>query len=121
VALGQEITAQTVGDLAGIAGRSSSWPRRQPAACDSIRESIRRLGFSEARTNEQVRAMQNEQARQGADIEGILKFLRRILLQDTTLRISKKLDSDEPFPIDPSNGKACFPALPSQGRWEITS
>lgn len=91
-------------DLAGLTTAFYDWPRddrNQTAAvgsaCDSMRESIRRLGFSEARTSEQVRSMQNEQARQRADIEGILKFLMENFVTEYELTHLKKLDSDQPF------------------------
>ncbi len=67
-------------DLAGLTTAPYDWPRGDGnhmaavgAACDSIRERIRALGFSEARVTTQVRAVQDEQARQRADIDGILE------------------------------------------------
>lgn len=97
-------------DLAGLTTAHYDWPREdgnQTAAvgpaCDSIREGIRRLGFSEARTTEQVRAMQNEQARQREDIDGILRFLLQSFVTEYELTHLKKLDSGEPFPFKKSD------------------
>lgn len=57
-------------DLAGLTTALYDWPRADGnhraavgPACDTIREAVRNLGFSEARVTEQFRAVQDEQAR----------------------------------------------------------
>jgi hypothetical protein len=62
-----------------------------------MREMIRSLGFSEARVSTQVRAVQDEQARQRADIDGILRFLLQSFATEYELSHLKKLESSEPF------------------------
>jgi len=91
-------------DLAGLTTAPYVWPRGDGnhmaavgAACDSIRERIRALGFSEARVTTQVRAVQDEQARQRADIDGILRFLLQSFATEYELTHLKKLESPEPF------------------------
>jgi hypothetical protein len=91
-------------DLAGLTTAPYDWPRgdgnHQAAvgpACDSIREMIRSLGFSEARMTTQVRAVQDEQARQRADIDGILKFLLESFVTEYELKHLKHLASGAPF------------------------
>jgi hypothetical protein len=93
-------------DLAGLTTAPYDWPRadgnHQAAvgpACDDIREMIRSLGFSEARMNTQVRAVQDEQARQRADIEGILRFLLESFVTEYERAHLKHLASGEPFPF----------------------
>jgi Predicted nucleotide-binding protein containing TIR-like domain len=97
-------------DLAGLTTAVYDWPRddgNQKAAvgpaCDNIREMIRSLGFSEARMTEQVRAVQNEQARQRGDIEGILRFLLQSFATEYELTHLKKLESGGPFPFNRSD------------------
>ena len=91
-------------DLAGLTTAPYQWPRgdgnHQAAvgpACDSIREVIRSLGFAQARVSTQVRAVQDEQARQRADIDGILRFLLQSFATEYELTHLKKLASREPF------------------------
>jgi predicted nucleotide-binding protein len=91
-------------DLAGLTTAAYDWPRDDGShkgavgpACDSIREVIRRLGFSEARVNAQVRAVQDEQERQRADIDGILRFLLQSFATEYELTHLKKLESRDPF------------------------
>lgn len=91
-------------DLAGLTTATYEWPRGDGnhkaavgPACDSIREVIRSLGFSEARITRQVRAVQDEQARQRADIDGILRFLLQSFATVHELAHLKNLESAEPF------------------------
>jgi hypothetical protein len=91
-------------DLAGLTTATFDWPRGDGnhkaavgPACDSIREMIRSLGFTEARVSTQVRAVQDEQARQRADIDGILRFLLQSFATEYELTHLKKLESHEPF------------------------
>jgi hypothetical protein len=91
-------------DLAGLTTAAYDWPRGDGnhkaavgPACDSIREIIRSLGFSEARVSTQVRAVQDEQARQRADIDGILRFLLQSFATEYELTHLKNLESNEPF------------------------
>jgi hypothetical protein len=93
-------------DLAGLTTAVYDWPRadenRKAAvgpACDSIRQVIRNLGFSELRANSQVRAVQDEQVRQRADIDGILRFLLQSFVTEYELTHLRKLASGEPFPF----------------------
>jgi predicted nucleotide-binding protein with TIR-like domain len=93
-------------DLAGLTTAIYDWPRADQnhkaavgPACDSIREMIRTLGFSETRTSTQIRAVQEEQARQGADLETILRFLLQNFVSEYELVHLKKLASGEPFPF----------------------
>jgi Predicted nucleotide-binding protein containing TIR-like domain len=60
-------------DLAGLTTALYDWNRTDKnykaavgPACDSIREVIRNLGFSETKVNTQIRAVQDEQIRQRA-------------------------------------------------------
>jgi hypothetical protein len=91
-------------DLAGLTTAPYQWPRDDDnhkaavgPACDAIREVIHRLGFAEARVNTQVRAVQDEQARQRADIDGILRFLLQSFATPYEITHLKKLESVEPF------------------------
>jgi hypothetical protein len=91
-------------DLAGLTTATYDWPRGDGnhkaavgPACDSIREMIRSLGFSETRVSTQVRAVQDEQQRQRADIDGILRFLLQSFATEYELTHLKKLESREPF------------------------
>jgi hypothetical protein len=91
-------------DLAGLTTAMYDWPRaddnHQAAvgpACDNIRKMIRTLGFSEMRTSTQIRAVQEEQVRQGADLQTVLRFLLQNFVSDYELRHLKKLASGEPF------------------------
>jgi hypothetical protein len=91
-------------DLAGLTTASYDWPRADGnhraavgPACDSIREMIRSLGFSESRVGAQVRAVQDEQARQRTDIDGILRFLLQSFATEYELTHLQKLASPEPF------------------------
>jgi hypothetical protein len=93
-------------DLAGLTTASYDWPRGDGnhkaavgPACDSIREMIRSLGFSDARVSAQVRAVQDEQERQRADIDGILRFLLQSFATEYELTHLKKLESPDPFPF----------------------
>jgi hypothetical protein len=60
---------------------------------------IRSLGFSDARVSLQVRAVQDEQERQRADIDGILRFLLQSFATEYELTHLKKLESPDPFPF----------------------
>ena len=91
-------------DLAGLTTALYEWPRRDSdykaalgPACDSIREMIRSLGFAEARVSTQVRAVQDEQARQRSDIDGILRFLLQSFATEHEIGHLTKLESPEPF------------------------
>lgn len=91
-------------DLAGLTTAMYDWPRaddnHQAAvgpACDNIRKMIRTLGFSEMRTSTQIRAVQEEQVRQGADLQTVLRFLLQNFVSDYELIHLKKLESGEPF------------------------
>lgn len=97
-------------DLAGLTTAAYHWPRgdgnHQAAvgpACDSIREMIRSLGFSDARMGAQVRAVQDEQQRQRADIDGILRFLLQSFATEHELAHLERLESGEPFPFKRSD------------------
>jgi len=91
-------------DLGGLTTAPYEWPRGDGnhkaavgPACDSIREMIRSLGFAEARVSTQVRAVQDEQARQRTDIDGILRFLLQSFATEYELTHLRKLESHEPF------------------------
>src|SRR4030095_4630538 len=63
----QDDSLKIPSDLAGLTTAPYDWPRGDGnhkaavgPACDSIREVIRKLGFSEARVSTQVRAVQDE-------------------------------------------------------------
>jgi Predicted nucleotide-binding protein containing TIR-like domain len=97
-------------DLAGLTTAPYDWPRRDNdhkaavgPACDSIREMIRSLGFSEARVSTQVRAVQDEQARQRDDIDGILRFLLQSFATEYEIIHLKKLESRDPFHFNRSD------------------
>lgn len=97
-------------DLAGLTTATYDWPRadgnHQAAvgpACDNIRKIIRTLGFSETRTSTQIRAVQEEQVRQAADLQTILRFLLQNFVSDYELIHLKKLASGEPFPFNKSD------------------
>ena len=93
-------------DLSGLITAPYDWPRADGShkaavgpACDSIREMVRALGLSEARVTTQVRAVQDEQARQRTDINDILKFLLQNFASECEITHLKKLESGEPFPF----------------------
>jgi predicted nucleotide-binding protein len=97
-------------DLDGLTTAPFQWPRKDGnheaavgPACDSIRENIRSLGFSAAHVSTQVRAVQNEQARQRADIDGILRFLLQSFATEYELTHLRNLESSEPFFFDRSD------------------
>ena len=64
---------------------------------------IHALGFSETRTSTQIRAVQEEQVRQGSDLQTILRFLLENFVSDFELIHLKKLASGEPFPFRKSD------------------
>lgn len=97
-------------DLAGLTTAMFDWPRadhnHQAAvgpACDGIREMIRRLGYLETRASTQIRAVQEEQVRQGTDLQTILRFLLENFVSEYELTHLKKLASGEPFPFRKSD------------------
>jgi hypothetical protein len=97
-------------DLAGLTTAMYDWPRADGnhlaavgPACDNIRKMIRTLGFSETRTSTQIRAVQEEQVRQGADLQTILRFLLQNFVSEYELIHLKKLASGEPFPFTKSD------------------
>ena len=97
-------------DLAGLTTATYDWPRadgnHQAAvgpACDNIRKMIHTLGFSETRTSIQIRAVQEEQVRQGADLQTILQFLLQNFISGYELIHLKKLATGEPFPFKKSD------------------
>ena len=97
-------------DLAGLTTATYDWPRadgnHQAAVgpgCDGIRAMIRRLGFLETRTDKQIRAVQDAQARQGPDLQTIMRFLLENFVSEYELIHLKKLGSGEPFPFKKSD------------------
>jgi hypothetical protein len=97
-------------DLAGLTAALYDWPRTDGnfqaavgAACDSIRGIIRSLGFIETRVTHQIRAVQDEQERQRADIDGILRFLIRSFVTEYELVHLKKLGDRQVFPFTRSD------------------
>jgi len=97
-------------DLAGLSAAVYDWPRddhNQRAAmgpaCDSIREMIRSLGFSETKMSTQLRAVQDEQVRQRSDLQSILRFLLENFVSQYELTHLVKLGSREPFPFAKSD------------------
>jgi len=97
-------------DLAGLTTATYDWPRvdgnHQAAvgpACDNIRKMIHALGFSETRTSIQIRAVQEEQVRQSADLQTILRFLLQNFISGYELVHLKKLATGEPFPFNRSD------------------
>jgi hypothetical protein len=91
-------------DLAGLTTAAYDWPRADGnfqaavgAACDSIRGMIRSLGFIETRVTHQIRAVQDEQERQRADIDGILRFLIQSFVTEYELIHLNKLGGSQPF------------------------
>jgi predicted nucleotide-binding protein len=93
-------------DLTGLTTVAYDWPRADGnfqaavgAACDSIRGMIRSLGFIETRVTHEIRAVQNEQERQRADIDGILRFLIQSFATEHELIHLKKLGDSQPFPF----------------------
>ena len=97
-------------DLAGLSAAVYDWPRddRNPRAamgpaCDSIREMIRSLGFSETKMSTQLRAVQDEQVRQRSDLQSILRFLLENFVTEYELTHLRNLGSGEPFPFKRSD------------------
>jgi hypothetical protein len=93
-------------DLAGLTAAVYDWPRADGnhkaavgPACDSIREMIRSLGISETKMTAQIRAVQDEQVRQGTDLQTILRFLLENFVSEFELTHLKKLASGQPFPF----------------------
>jgi hypothetical protein len=93
-------------DLAGLTTALYDWNRTDKnhraavgPACDSIREVIRNLGFSETKVNTQIRAVQDEQIRQRGDLQTILRFLLENFVSEYELMHLRKLASGEPFPF----------------------
>jgi hypothetical protein len=93
-------------DLAGLTTAAYDWPRADGnvqaavgAACDHIRGMIRSLGFVETRVAHQILAMENEQERQRADIEGIVHFLLQSFATEYELIHLRKLGDGQPFPF----------------------
>lgn len=93
-------------DLAGLTTAAYEWPRAdnnyQAAvgpACDNIRGMIRSLGLIETRVVHQIRAVQDEQERQRADINDILRFLIQSFATEHELIHLRKLGDNQPFPF----------------------
>ena len=93
-------------DLSGMTTATYEWPREDKSyksavgpACDSIREIVRDLGFSETKVNTQIRAVQDEQVRQRGDLQTILRFLLENFVSEHELTHLRKLASGEPFPF----------------------
>ncbi len=97
-------------DLAGVTTASFEWPREDNsfkgavgAACDSIRDVIRDLGVSEAKTAKAVTAIQSQQkeheqqlASQEAEIRSI-RFALQGIVTKYELKKLEGLESKEPF------------------------
>jgi hypothetical protein len=97
-------------DLAGLTTAEYDWPRKDRSykaavgpACDSIRDIIRSLGPSENRMGPQIRAVQDEQVRQKADLQNILRFLVENFVTDHELTHLRKLETGAPFPFQKSD------------------
>ena len=93
-------------DLAGLTAAVYDWPRADDnykaavgPACDNIREMIRSLGFSETKMSTQIRSVQDEQVRQGADLQTILRFLLQNFVSEYELTHLRKLQSGDAFPF----------------------
>jgi Predicted nucleotide-binding protein containing TIR-like domain len=93
-------------DLAGLTAAVYEWPRSDGShkaavgsACDSVREMIRSLGVVETRVTAQIRAVQDEQERQRADIDGILRFLLQSFVTQHELVHLRKIASGQAFPF----------------------
>lgn len=97
-------------DLAGLTAAVYDWPRSDDnhraavgPACDSVRDMIRSLGVLETRVPAQIRAVQDEQERQRADIDGILRFLLQSFVTQHELVHLRKLAGGHPFPFERSD------------------
>jgi hypothetical protein len=93
-------------DLAGLVTAVYDWPRADDnhkaavgPACDSIREMIRSLGFSETKVTKQIKAVQDEQVRQRGDLQTILRFLLEHFVSEYELVHLRKLESGAVFPF----------------------
>jgi hypothetical protein len=93
-------------DLAGLTAAVYDWPRADEnykaavgPACDSIREIMRSLGVSETKMSNQIRSVQDEQIRQRADLQTILRFLLENFVSQYELIHLRKLGSGEAFPF----------------------
>lgn len=95
-------------DLAGISAASFAWPHPDgdhdaalQSACDSMRRSIRILGFAPSRANAEVRALRDEQLEQQKQIEA-LQFLVRNFITEHELTHLKKLANNKRFDFRPA-------------------
>jgi hypothetical protein len=75
-------------DLSGLITARYEWPRGDGsykaavgAACDSIREQIRALGVSEAKTEREIRDIRSRQERQEAEVRSLQVALQGIVTQ----------------------------------------
>ncbi len=93
-------------DLSGVCTATFEWPRVDKShkgavgvACDSIREVIRDLGFSETKVGRKIQIVEQEQQRQKQEID-TLSFLISHFLPGFELIHLQKLSSSEPFLYD---------------------
>lgn len=97
-------------DLAGVTTADIDWPREDKnyrsavgAACDSIRDVIRDLGVSEAKTSKKVSEIQSQQKQQGQQLakqEAEIRSIRFALQGIVTKYEIEKLEGlikEEPF------------------------
>jgi len=93
-------------DLSGVSTATFEWPRGDKsykgavgAACDTIREVIRDLGFSEAKVGKHIQVVEQEQQRQKQEIDS-LSFLVSHFLPGFELKHLQKLSGTKPFVYD---------------------
>jgi Predicted nucleotide-binding protein containing TIR-like domain len=75
-------------DLSGLITARYEWPRADEnhqaavgAACDGIRDQISALGFSEAKTDKEIRDIRSRQERQEAEVRSLQVALQGIVTQ----------------------------------------
>jgi predicted nucleotide-binding protein len=93
-------------DLSGVTMATYEWPRVDQShksavgpACDSIREVIRDLGFSETKTAKEISGIRSRQEEQAHEIK-LLRFFIENFIGKYELQHLEGLDRGRPYPFD---------------------
>ena len=93
-------------DLSGVTMATYEWPRRDGnhraavgSACDSIREVIRALGVSEAKTAREISGIKSRQDEQAQEIKFLRFFIANFIGKFELMHL-ESLERGRPYPFD---------------------